>query len=96
MVQYLVMYSVQTGREHLHDDWWQRIGREFWQKQPGFAGIQRYSTLIGSGPDVVWEIDFTSGRDLIAALERSEAKETLEEFEHMVDHLTTKIIVPLD
>lgn len=95
MVQYLVTYSVQTGKEREHDEWWQKVGQGFWQKQAGFNGLQRFSTLVGSGPDIVVEIEFASGRDLVAALEGQEARAVLEEFEHMLESLWTKIIVPM-
>ena len=94
MVQYLVTYSIQTGKERQHDEWWQKVGQGFWQKQAGFNSLRRFSTLVGTGPDIAVEIDFASGRDLVAALEGQEARTVLEEFEHMLEHLSTKIIVP--
>jgi len=96
MVQYLVSYSIQTGKERQHEEWWRDVGRGFWQKQPGFGGLRRYSTLLGTGPDIVLEIDFASGRDVVVALEGQEAKTILEDFEHMVEYLSTKIVIPMD
>lgn len=95
MVQYLVTYSIQTGKERQHDEWWQKVGQGFWQKQARFNGLRRFSTLVGSGPDIVVEIDFASGRDLVTALEGQEARAVLEEFEHMLESLWTKIVIPM-
>jgi len=95
MVQYLVTYSIQTGKERQHEEWWQKVGKGFWQKQGGFSSLRRYSTLLGAGPDIVLEIDFASGKDVIAALEGQEARDILEEFEHLLEHLSTKIIISM-
>lgn len=96
MVQYLVTYSIQTGKEREHDEWWRTVGYQFWQKQAGYNSLRRYTTLLGSGPDVVVEIDFASGRDVAVALETDEAKKVLENFEHLLEDLSTKIVVPMD
>ncbi|GEM_PF-3178360 len=94
MVQYLVTYSVMTGRESDHDNWLRNQGMSFFQKQPGFKEFRCYSTLVGSGPDWVMEIEFDSSDSLMHALETDEAKRMLEDFEHLVTNLSTKILVP--
>lgn len=94
MVQYLVTYSVQTGREADHDRWLHDTGMRHFQNQPGFQGMKAYSTLVGSGPDWVLEIDFDSAEDLMKALDSREANEVLERFEQYVHGLYTKILVP--
>ena len=65
MVQYLVTYSVQTGKEQDHDRWLHDTGMKYFQNQQGFQGFKSYSTLIGGGPDWVLEIDFDSAEHLI-------------------------------
>ncbi|MGI5836967.1 MAG: EthD family reductase [Chloroflexota bacterium] len=94
MVQYLVTYSIMTGHESDHDNWMRNQGMPFFQKQPGFKNIRAYSTLVGSGPDWVMEIEFDSSEDLMKALDSDEAKRILEDFEHLVTNLSTKILVP--
>jgi len=95
MVQYLVTYSVQTGREKEHDDWLCNVGMNYFKRQPGFKEIRTYSTLVGSGPDWVLEIDFDSAENLMSALDSDEAKRILEDFEHLVTNLSTKILTPV-
>ncbi len=94
MVQYLVTYSVMTGRESDHDNWLQNVGMPLFQKQKGFKGMRAYSTLVGSGPDWVMEIEFDSSENLMKALDSDEAKRILEDFEHLVTNLSTKILIP--
>ena len=94
MVQYLVTYSVQTGKESDHNDWLHNTGMRHFQNQPGFQGMKAYSTLVGGGPDWVLEIDFDSPENLIKSLESEEAKGVLEQFEQYVHGLYTKILVP--
>lgn len=94
MVQYMVTYSVQTGREKDHDFWLCDVGMEYFKKQPGFKEFRSYSTLVGSGPDWVLEIEFDSSEQLMKALESNEAKKILEDFEHLVTNLSTKILMP--
>lgn len=94
MVQYLVTYSVQTGKEQQHDEWWRSVGRGFWQQRSGFRDLKMFTTMVGSGPDYVVEIDFDSGRNLLATVENQEAMATLEDFEHLVEDLNTKILIP--
>ncbi len=94
MVQYLVTYSIQSGQEKQHDDWLCNIGMNYFKKQPGFKEIRAYSTLVGSGPDWVLEIDFDASENLIKALDADEAKRILEDFEHLVTNLSTKILEP--
>lgn len=95
MVQYLVTYSVITGKESDHDNWLFNVGIPFFQRQPGFQNCKAYSTLVGSGPDWVLEIDFDSPENLMRALDSDEAKGLLEDFEHLVTNLSTKILVPV-
>lgn len=95
MVQYVVTYSIQDGKERQHDEWWQSVGQKFWQKQEGFTELRRYSTLVGGGPDILVEIDFASGSNVVEALGSHEAKTILEDFEHMVESLSTKIAIPM-
>ena len=94
MVQYLVTYSIQTGKEREHDSWLCDVGMNYFKRQPGFRGMRTYSTLVGSGPDWVLEIDFDSSENLMKALESDEAKRILEDFEHLVTNLSTKILMP--
>lgn len=94
MVQYLVTYSVITGRESDHDNWLRTTGYNFFRNQPGCKDLKAYSTLIGSGPDWVLEVEFDSAENLTRALDSDEAKRILEDFEHMVDNLSTKILLP--
>jgi len=96
MVQYLVTYSIMTGRESDHDLWLRDVGIPFFQRQPGFQEIKSYSTLVGSGPDWVLEINFDSPENLMRALDSEEAKRLLEDFEHMVTNLSTKILTPVE
>lgn len=95
MVQYLVTYSVMTGRESDHDSWLRDTGIPFFQRQAGFQNIRVYSTLVGSGPDWVLEMDFDSPENLMKALDSDEAKRLLEDYEHLVTNLSTKILVPV-
>ncbi len=94
MVQYLVTYSITTGKESDHDNWLRNVGVPFFQRQSGFQDLRAYSTLVGSGPDWVLEIDFDSPENLMRALDSDEAKSLLEDFEHLVTNLSTKIVVP--
>ncbi len=94
MVQYLVTYSVQTGREQDHYNWLCNVGMNYFKTQHGFKELRSYSTLVGSGPDWVLEIDFDSSESLMRALESDEAKRILEDFEHLVSDLSTKILMP--
>ena len=94
MVQYLVTYSVLTGREQDHDRWLHETGMEHFQNQSGFQGFKAYTTLVGGGPDWVLEIDFDSSDNLMKSLESDGARKMLEEFEHMVSGLYTKILTP--
>ncbi|MHB0869610.1 MAG: hypothetical protein ACYC5J_09155 [Chloroflexota bacterium] len=95
MVQYLVTYSIMTGHESDHDSWLRDTGMPFFQKQAGFQNIKAYSTLVGSGPDWVLEIEFDSPENLMKALDSDESKRLLEDFEHLVTNLSTKILVPM-
>jgi antibiotic biosynthesis monooxygenase (ABM) superfamily enzyme len=94
MVQYLVTYSIQTGKEQDHDRWLHDIGIKYFQNQEGFQGFRSYSTLVGSGPDWVLEIDFDSSENLMKALESDHARAMLEDFEKLVTDLYTKILTP--
>ena len=94
MVQYLVTYSVVNGKESDHNNWLHGAGMRHFQNQPGFQGMRAYSTLVGSGPDWVLELDFDSNENLVKALETDEAKPILEEFEQYVRNLSTKILTP--
>lgn len=94
MVQYLVTYSIQTGKEQDHDNWLSRVGMPYFQSQEGFREMRAYSTLVGSGPDWVLEIDFDSAENLMKALDTQDAKRILEDFEHLVNNLSTKIMIP--
>jgi hypothetical protein len=94
MVQYLVTYSIVTGRESDHDNWLRNTGYSFFRNQQGCRDMKAYSTLIGSGPDWVMEVEFDSAENLTRALDTDEAKQILEDFEHMVTNLSTKILVP--
>lgn len=94
MVQYLVTYSVPSGKEREHDDWLHNRGIPHFQSQPGFQGLKAYQTLVGSGPDWVVEIDFDSSDNLIKSLEGDQAKQVLDELEVCVDELYTKILTP--
>ncbi len=96
MVQYLVTYSIMTGRESDHDNWLRDVGISFFKKQHGFQEIKSYSTLVGSGPDWVLEISFDSPENLMKALNSDEAKRILEDFEHLVTNLSTKILSPVE
>ncbi len=96
MVQYLVTYSIMTGRESDHESWLRDVGIPFFQKQSGFQEIKSYSTLVGSGPDWVLEIGFDSPENLMKALDSDEAKRLLEDFEHLVTNLSTKILSPIE
>jgi antibiotic biosynthesis monooxygenase (ABM) superfamily enzyme len=96
MVQYLVTYSIMSGRESDHDNWLRDVGIPFFQRQPGFQEIKSYSTLVGSGPDWVLEINFDSPENLMKALDSDEATRLLEDFEHLVTNLSTKILTPIE
>ncbi|MCL4370515.1 MAG: hypothetical protein M1380_06365 [Chloroflexi bacterium] len=96
MVQYLVTYSIMTGRESDHENWLRDVGIPFFQKQSGFKEIKSYSTLVGSGPDWVLEIGFDSPENLMKSLDSDEAKRLLEDFEHLVTNLSTKILSPVE
>ncbi len=95
MVQYLVTYSITTGRESDHDKWLSDVGYPFFQRQSGFKDLKAFSTLIGSGPDWVLELEFDSSENLMKALDSDEAKRLLEDFEHLVTNLSTKILIPV-
>lgn len=95
MVQYLVTYSVISGREQDHDRWLHDTGMKYFQNQSGFQGFRSYTTLVGGGPDWVLEIDFDSSENLMKALESGQARGTLEEFEKLVSGLYTKILTPI-
>ena len=94
MVQYMVTYSVLNGKESDHNSWLHGTGMQHFQNQPGFQGMRAYSTLVGSGPDWVLELDFDSNEDLMKALESEGAKRILDRFEQYVRNLSTKILTP--
>ena len=96
MVEYLVTYSVQTGREQEHYNLLCDTVMNYFKGQSGFKEVRSYSTLVGSGPDWVLEIEFDSPENLMKALDSDEAKRLLEDFEHLVTNLSTKIMVPVE
>ena len=95
MVEYLVTYSVQTGREQEHYNLLSDTVMNYFKGQSGFKEVRSYSTLVGSGPDWVLEIDFNSPESLVKSLDTDEAKKILEDFEHVVTNLSTKILEPV-
>lgn len=92
--RYFYTYSIQTGKHREHDEWVRQVGKPFWERQNGYRGQSSHYTLIGSGPDVVTEVEFESPDQITMALEPPEAQRTWEEFETLVKDLETKIIVP--
>ncbi len=94
MIQYLVTYSIQSGHEEDHGNLLCESIMNYLKQQPGFQRMETYSTLVGSGPDWVLEIDFDSSENLMRALGTEQAKGFLEDFEHLVTNLSTKILEP--
>lgn len=91
---YMYTYTILTGHHKDHDDWMKNVGLPFWQRQQGFRAFRSTYTLVGSGPDVVAEVDFESPDHITRALETPDAMNLWQEFSTMVRDLMTKILVP--